>query len=110
MAGKLGAHDLGGVPDDAPIDRNDKVYHLWEQQVWAQWVGWVRLQWQDHNEGERCVHGQVHALQLALVRKGLLSVDEMRRGIEVLAPEQQEVRTRQCGTAQHHRCIAMPPS
>lgn len=67
--GTTGAHDVGGVVGTdkmggsdpvGPIDRLEKDYKLWERET--------------------------HALMLALVRKGLLTVDELRRGVEGLPP------------------------
>ena len=61
--GYSGAHDLGGVEAllQEAVDAKDKGYSHWERQM--------------------------HAVLLVLVSKGLMSVDEMRRGIEQLHPE-----------------------
>jgi hypothetical protein len=58
------AHDRGGWPTDEPIDRHEH-----------QWADWER---------------RTHVLNGLLGRKGLIVVDEMRRGIEAIPPEQYE--------------------
>ncbi|KAL3136313.1 hypothetical protein ABBQ38_005578 [Trebouxia sp. C0009 RCD-2024] len=60
MAGTTGRHDVGGIADDAPIDvgSGTKKYKLWEVQT--------------------------HSLVSLLSKQGLLTVDELRRGIEGL--------------------------
>ena len=58
------AHDRGGWPTDEPIDRSDHLLEDWERRTSAL-VGAVRA-------------------------AGLVNVDELRRGIESLPPEQYE--------------------
>ena len=53
------AHDLGGSPADEPIDRNEHRLSDWE--------------W------------RTHALARVLVNKGIITTDELRRGIENLS-------------------------
>ena len=57
-------HDRGGWPTDAPIDRSEHAHADWELRV--------------------------DALHQVLGRKGLRSIDEMRRAIESLPPEEYE--------------------
>lgn len=52
-----GYHDLGGR-DAGPIDRSEHVYAFWEKRT--------------------------HALLVLLNERGLMTVDELRRGIETL--------------------------
>jgi hypothetical protein len=54
-------HDRGGWPTDAPIDRREHELEDWELLV--------------------------DALVGALGRRGLMNVDELRRGIESMPPE-----------------------
>lgn len=56
------AHDRGGWPTDEPIDRSEHEWADWERQTGA-------------------VMGAVRSL-------GLINVDEMRRGIESLPPDE----------------------
>jgi nitrile hydratase len=61
--GKLGAHDVGGnVLEDLlqPLDLKDVKYLFWERRT--------------------------HALLVLLIKKKLISVDELRRGIEAIHP------------------------
>jgi hypothetical protein len=62
MAGA--AHDRGGWPSDAPIDRSEHELADWELLT--------------------------DALVGALARRGVLNVDELRRGIEGMPPEEYE--------------------
>ena len=55
-----GIHDLGGLPD-GPIDRDEHDHTAWEKRV--------------------------DAMMVLLGAKGILSVDERRRGIESLGAE-----------------------
>jgi hypothetical protein len=57
-------HDRGGWPDDSPIDRSEHELADWELLT--------------------------DALVGALGGSGLMNVDEMRRGIESMPPEQYE--------------------
>ena len=57
-------HDRGGRPTDAPIDRTDHELADWELLV--------------------------DALLGALGRAGLMNVDELRRGIESMPPDEYE--------------------
>ena len=57
-------HDVGGLPTDEPIDRGEHEWADWERQT-AAVVGAVRS-------------------------GGLMTVDEMRRGIEALPPDEYE--------------------
>lgn len=57
-------HDMGGLPSDAPIDRAE---HEWED--------WEHL---------------VNALAGVLRNRGIISVDELRRGIESMPPADYE--------------------
>ena len=57
-------HDVGGMPTDEPIDRGEHEWADWERQT-AAVVGAVRS-------------------------RGLMTVDEMRRGIEALPPDEYE--------------------
>ena len=59
-----GPHDVGGMPTDEPIDRGEHEWADWERQT-AAVVGAVRS-------------------------GGLMTVDEMRRGIEALPPDEYE--------------------
>ena len=59
-----GPHDVGGLPTDEPIDRGEHEWADWERQT-AAVVGAVRS-------------------------RGLMTVDEMRRGIEALPPDEYE--------------------
>jgi hypothetical protein len=58
------AHDRGGWPDDTPIDRSEHELADWELLT--------------------------DALAGALGGRGLMNVDEMRRGIESMPPDQYE--------------------
>jgi len=58
-SGKMGAHDIGGLEGEyGAIDRTEKGFHLWEMQT--------------------------HGILVLLVRQGLLTTDELRRGVEAL--------------------------
>ena len=57
-----GPHDVGGAPTDEPIDRGEHEWADWERQTAA-------------------VMGAVRSA-------GLMTVDEMRRGIEALPPDE----------------------
>lgn len=57
-------HDRGGLPADEPIDRSD---HQWED--------WEHV---------------ANALVGVLRRRDLINVDELRRGIEAMVPEEYE--------------------
>jgi nitrile hydratase subunit beta len=57
-------HDRGGLPSDAPIDRSEHRLADWELLM--------------------------DALVGALGRQGVLNVDELRRGIESMAPDEYE--------------------
>jgi nitrile hydratase subunit beta len=57
-------HDLGGRPDDAPIDRSEHELADWELLT--------------------------DAMAGALGGRGLMNVDEMRRGIESMPPDEYE--------------------
>ncbi len=59
-----GVHDRGGVPSDAPIDRREHELADWELLA--------------------------DALVGALGRAGLMNVDELRRGIESMPPQEYE--------------------
>ena len=58
------AHDRGGVPSHEPIDQTSH-----------EWADWEHL---------------VNALLGVLRRQGLINVDELRRGIEAMAPAEYE--------------------
>ena len=55
-------HDRGGLPSDEPIDRAEH-----------EWADWEHV---------------TNALVGVLRRHGLINVDELRRGIETMAPEE----------------------
>jgi hypothetical protein len=57
-------HDRGGLPSDAPIDRSEHVLADWELLT--------------------------DALVGALGREGVMNVDELRRGIESMPPDEYE--------------------
>ena len=57
-------HDRGGLPTDAPIDRTEHELDDWELLT--------------------------DALVGALGRRGLMNVDELRRGIESMSPAEYE--------------------
>ncbi len=57
-----GVHDMGGLPSDEPIDRSTHE--------WADW---------EHT---------ANALVGVLRRRGVMNVDELRRGIEAMDPEE----------------------
>ena len=57
-------HDRGGLPTDEPIDRPDH-----------QWADWEHV---------------TNALVGVLRRRNLINVDELRRGIESMAPKEYE--------------------
>jgi nitrile hydratase subunit beta len=59
-----GVHDRGGWPTDAPIDRSEHELADWELLT--------------------------AALRGALGRRGLMTVDELRRGIESMPPDEYE--------------------
>jgi hypothetical protein len=59
-----GVHDRGGLPTDAPIDRTEHELADWELLT--------------------------DALVGALSRRGLMNVDELRRGIESMSPVEYE--------------------
>uniref|UniRef100_A0A7S0RZI6 nitrile hydratase n=1 Tax=Chlamydomonas leiostraca TaxID=1034604 RepID=A0A7S0RZI6_9CHLO len=65
--GHNGPHDVGGVECNDLLDLREYDYKFWERQV--------------------------HSLMLTLVRKGLFTVDELRRGVEALSPEATEAMT-----------------
>jgi len=57
--GNLGPHDIGGLEKEyRTIDRSERGFHLWEMQT--------------------------HSILVLLVQKGLLTTDELRRGVEAL--------------------------
>ena len=58
-------HDRGGLPTDEPINQSDH-----------QWADWEHM---------------TNALVVALRTRDLMSVDELRRGIESIPPELYEV-------------------
>ncbi|MGQ3285813.1 hypothetical protein [Bosea sp. (in: a-proteobacteria)] len=60
-----GPHDVGGA-EGGPLDRHEHSYELWERQT--------------------------HAVMLLLCRKGKLTVDELRRGVEALSEAATKVR------------------
>ena len=60
-------HDRGGWPDDSPIDRSEHELADWELRT--------------------------DALMGALTRRGLMNVDQLRRGIESMAPADYERAT-----------------
>ncbi|MBT3942844.1 MAG: nitrile hydratase subunit beta [Chloroflexi bacterium] len=60
-------HDRGGWPTDEPIDR--------EEHEWADW--------------ER----QTQSLRTVLDSRGIMNVDELRRGIESIEPAEYEAST-----------------
>jgi Nitrile hydratase beta subunit len=62
-----GAHDRGGVPTEGPIDRGEHELADWEVLT--------------------------DALVGALGRQGVMNVDELRRGIEDMPPEEYERAT-----------------
>jgi len=57
-----GVHDRGGVPTDEPIDRSEHTLEDWEVLT--------------------------DALVGALARRGVMNVDELRRGIENMPPDE----------------------
>ena len=57
-----GVHDRGGLPTDEPIDRGEHTLADWEVLT--------------------------DALVGALTRRGLMNVDELRRGIESMPPDE----------------------
>lgn len=57
-------HDRGGLPSDEPIDRAEH-----------DWADWEHV---------------TNALVGVLRRHGLINVDELRRGIEAMAPDEYE--------------------
>lgn len=59
-----GVHDRGGAPTDEPIDRTEHALEDWEVLI--------------------------DALAGALARRGLVNVDELRRGIESMPVEEYE--------------------
>ena len=59
-----GVHDRGGLPTDEPIDRREHALEDWEILT--------------------------DALVGALGRRGLMNVDELRRGIESMPPDEYE--------------------
>ena len=59
-----GVHDRGGLPTDEPIDRREHALEDWEVLT--------------------------DALVGALGRRGLMNVDELRRGIESMPPDDYE--------------------
>jgi hypothetical protein len=59
-----GVHDRGGLRTDEPIDRSEHTLADWEVLT--------------------------DALAGALARRGLMNVDELRRGIESMPPDQYE--------------------
>ena len=59
-----GVHDRGGLPTDEPIDRSEHRLEDWEVLI--------------------------DALAGALARRGLVNVDELRRGIESIPPGEYE--------------------
>ena len=59
-----GVHDRGGLPTDEPIDRSEHTLEDWEVLT--------------------------DALVGALARRGLMNVDELRRGIESMPPNEYE--------------------
>jgi nitrile hydratase len=61
-AGKLGIHDVGGrIEEFQPLDLTDVKYQYWERRV--------------------------HALLVLLIKKNVITVDELRRGIEAIEPK-----------------------
>jgi nitrile hydratase len=60
-----GVHDRGGLPTDEPIDRSEHALEDWEVLT--------------------------DALVGALSRRGLMNVDELRRGIESMPPNEYEL-------------------
>ena len=62
-----GVHDRGGLPTDGPIDRSEHTLNDWEILT--------------------------DALVGALARRGLMNVDELRRGIESMPGDEYERAT-----------------
>lgn len=60
-------HDRGGWPTDEPIDRQEH-----------EWADWER---------------QTQSLRTVLDQKGIMNVDELRRGIESIDPAEYESST-----------------
>jgi len=68
-----GVHDVGGLPSTEPIDRSEHALEDWELLV--------------------------DALMQTLTRGGLMTVDELRRGIESMpADEYERARTTSAGS------------
>ena len=59
-----GVHDMGGRPNDDPIDQSQHILSDWERHT--------------------------HAMVGVLREKRLITTDELRRGIESIAPEEYE--------------------
>ena len=57
-----GVHDMGGRPNDDPIDQSEHVLSDWERHT--------------------------HAMVGALREKRIITTDELRRGIESIAPDE----------------------
>jgi hypothetical protein len=64
VSARHGIHDRGGLPTDAPIDRSEHPLADWELLV--------------------------DALLQTLARAGVMTVDELRRGIESMPPDEYE--------------------
>ena len=62
MSESKAVHDMGGLPSDEPIDRAEH-----------EWADWEHL---------------TNALVGALRARGLMNVDELRRGIEAIPPDE----------------------
>ncbi|MDA1257143.1 MAG: nitrile hydratase subunit beta [Chloroflexi bacterium] len=60
-------HDRGGLPTDEPIDRQEH-----------EWADWER---------------QTQSLRTVLDQRGIMNVDELRRGIESIDPAEYESST-----------------
>ena len=59
-----GVHDMGGRPNDDPIDQSQHILSDWERHT--------------------------HAMVGVLREKRLITTDELRRGIESIAPQEYE--------------------
>lgn len=57
-----GVHDMGGRPNDNPIDQSEHIFSDWERHT--------------------------HAMVGVLREKRLITTDELRRGIEAIAPQE----------------------
>ena len=83
--GILGPHDIGGYEEEyRTIDRSEKGFHLWEMQVCPLHPDHPWFSMRLILQYIKFLHPQTHSILVLLVQQGLLTTDELRRGVEAL--------------------------